>query len=544
MALIAAVGVFALLTMSRLLGAYSLVSHTEDVLANLSALTEAAVQAESGRRGYALTGLADQLADYRSSVRAMRERLVALQRLTADDPAQQRRLAALNPLVELRISSLEEAIAAKRERPDDVATQARLVEEGRHMRDEIRRRGSELGNEEERLLAARRGDLTAASRRATIAFLAGFAVSVALLATVFELLRRETARRVRAQHDVDRFFALSLDLLCIADGGSFVRLNPAWERVLGYSRAELLGRPYLDFVHPEDLEETRAKTSRLAKGGEVVDFVNRYRAKDGTWRFFAWNAAPDRESGLVYAAARDVTEERRTRAELENANRELEAFSYSVSHDLRAPLRGIDGFGQALVEDYGPRLDAAARAYIERIRAATKKMSALIDALLALSRVTRAELKQELVDISALAETVVADLRRAEPRREVAVNIEPGLVVQGDQRLLRAALENLIGNSWKFTAKTPGARIDLFSREEGSERAFHVRDNGAGFEMEYAGKLFGAFQRLHSPSEFGGTGIGLATVQRIVHRHGGRIWAEGAPGAGATFSFTLGGGVV
>ncbi|HKC23824.1 MAG TPA: CHASE3 domain-containing protein [Thermoanaerobaculia bacterium] len=542
MALFAAVGIFTLLTVSRLFDAYSLISHTEEVLANIRALTEAAVQAESGRRGYALTGLEDQLQDYASSVRAMRERLETLRRLTADNPAQQRRIAALAPLVEARISSLEQAIAAKRERPDDVATQARLVAEGRHMREEIRRHAGELAREEEGLLGTRRAEVTRVSRNAILTFLAGFAVSVALLATVFELLRRETARRVRAQREVDRFFALSLDPLCIADGGFFVRLNPAWERVLGYSEGELLGRPYLDFVHPDDLEETRARAKVVAEGEEIVDFVNRYRAKDGAWHFLEWNAAPDRESGLVYAAARDVTEERRTRGELESANRELEAFSYSVSHDLRAPLRGIDGFGQALVEDYGPSLDAGARGYIERIRAATKKMSALIDALLALSRVTRAELKQEVLDLSALAESAAADLRRGEPLREICVDIQAGLVVQGDQRLLRAALENLIGNAWKFTSKTRGARIDVFAVDEGGERVFHVRDNGAGFEMEYAEKLFGAFQRLHSPSEFAGTGIGLATVQRIVHRHGGRIWGVGAPGAGATFSFTLGGG--
>jgi signal transduction histidine kinase len=225
--------------------------------------------------------------------------------------------------------------------------------------------------------------------------------------------------------------------------------------------------------------------------------------------------------------------------ELEAVNRELETFSYSVAHDLRAPLRGIDGFSQALLEDHGDRLDASGKDALQRVRAASQRMAQLIDDLLKLSRVTRSELHREPVDLSALARTIVADLQKAQPDREVIVVIAEGLAANGDPRLLRAVLENLLANAWKFTAKQPRARIEFGMTRHDGGRAYFVRDDGAGFDMAYADKLFGAFQRLHASSDFPGTGIGLATVQRIVHRHGGRVWAEGAVGRGATFYFTL-----
>jgi len=243
---------------------------------------------------------------------------------------------------------------------------------------------------------------------------------------------------------------------------------------------------------------------------------------------------------------RDITERKRAEetlrryaAQLEAANAELDAFAYSVSHDLRAPLRSIDGFGQALLEDCADQLDAAGRDHLGRVRAAGQRMGVLIDELLRLSRVTRSELCREPVNLSALAHDVAADLRRSAPGRAVELTVASGAAAEGDPHLLRVVLENLLGNAWKYTAKHPRAVIEFGVTDHGGERAFFVRDNGAGFDMKYAGKLFGAFQRLHSSAEFEGSGVGLATVQRIVRRHGGRVWAEGAPGHGATFYFTL-----
>jgi signal transduction histidine kinase len=234
-------------------------------------------------------------------------------------------------------------------------------------------------------------------------------------------------------------------------------------------------------------------------------------------------------------ANRDLEE---TNRELEATNKELEAFSYSVSHDLREPLRSIEGFSQILLEDYARGLDEEARGYLGRVRAASRRMATLIDDLLDLSRVTRSALARRSVDLSAIASEVAAELRKSRPGREVEFVISDGLTANADPRLLRIALENLLGNAFKFTEKQPRAVVE-FGVTDGSP-VYYVRDNGVGFDMAYAAKLFGAFQRLHPSEDFEGTGIGLATVQRIVQRHGGMVWAEGEVGKGATFYFTLG----
>ena len=226
--------------------------------------------------------------------------------------------------------------------------------------------------------------------------------------------------------------------------------------------------------------------------------------------------------------------------QLETANKELEAFSYSVSHDLRAPLRSIDGFGQALVDDFAEQLPEPARRYLDRIRSSTKQMGLLIEGLLNLARVSRRPLELRPVDLSQLAKDVVNELRQRDPDRAVEVSVWDGMRAEGDPHLLHAVLENLVGNAWKFTSKQDKPRVEIGALKDRGHTTYYVRDNGAGFDMTYADKLFGAFQRLHAVSDYAGTGIGLATVQRIIHRHGGRIWAEAEVGKGAVFYFTLG----
>jgi PAS domain S-box-containing protein len=253
----------------------------------------------------------------------------------------------------------------------------------------------------------------------------------------------------------------------------------------------------------------------------------------------------DEEGGVegVIGISLDVTERERAEAErerrseeLHRSNAELEQFSYSVSHDLRAPLRSIDGFSQILIEDYGEALDESAKNYLERVRRASQRMGELIDDLLELSRINRVEMRWEPVDLSRIAGEVAENLRSRDYGREVTFEISPGLVAEGNPSLVKLALENLMDNAWKFTSKNEGGATIEFGREDD---AFFVRDDGAGFEMDYAHKLFGAFQRLHDSEEFEGTGVGLATVARAIHRHGGKVWAEGEVGKGATFYFTL-----
>jgi signal transduction histidine kinase len=251
-----------------------------------------------------------------------------------------------------------------------------------------------------------------------------------------------------------------------------------------------------------------------------------------------------RQAELLRQSEHEARELAELRAELvrdlEYKNRELESFSYAVSHDLRAPLRRIDSYAGAVIETQSDRLDETGRLFLQRIGETSRQMSQLIDDVLHLARVTRAEVTVHEVDLSALCSAALARFLEAEPGRDVDCVVRPSVVVNGDGRLLRIALENLLSNAWKFTGQRPHARIEFGLRVEEGETIYFVRDDGVGFDMEYVSRLFGPFQRLHLTNEFPGTGIGLATVQRIVHRHGGRVWAEGAVGQGATFSFTLG----
>jgi PAS domain S-box-containing protein len=305
----------------------------------------------------------------------------------------------------------------------------------------------------------------------------------------------------------------------------------------------------------EAIDRVRSSTNPVWK------CEHRIRARDGQirWVFEAAVELRD-ETGSAYGSIglfQDITDRKQAEEEirklnseleqrvrertlqLENTNKELEAFSYSVSHDLRAPLRGIDGWSQALLEDYQDKLDDQGREYIGRVRSETQRMGRLIDDMLQLSRLTRVDMVREKVDLSALARSIVSRLTMEDPHRQVEFIIYPEIIAEGDAHLLEVAFINLLGNAFKFTAKRADARIEFGQTEFEGERVFFVRDNGAGFDMTYAQKIFGAFQRMHKASEFPGTGVGLAIVQRIVHRHGGRIWAEAEVGHGAAFYFTL-----
>jgi PAS domain S-box-containing protein len=370
----------------------------------------------------------------------------------------------------------------------------------------------------------------------------------------------ETAQREN-ERNLDRFFTLSLELLCIADQDGYLqRVNPAWEEALGWTTDDLARKPFLEFVHPDDRERTLRAIEENASGGAaaVVEFENRYRCRDGSFRWFQWSTAAAPAQNLIYAAGRDITDRKEAEAalrqlaeeleerfaartaDLSAANEELEAFAYSVSHDLRAPLRGIDGFSQAVLEEYSESLDATGRDYLIRLRSASQRMGHLIDDMLSLSRVSRVELGREQVDLSAMATSLAVELREREPDRRVEFVIQDDLSALGDFRFLTIVLENLLANAFKFTSKRATARIEFGRELVNGENAFFVQDDGVGFDMTYADQLFVPFQRLHTDTEFPGSGIGLATIRRIVGRHGGHVWAHGEVGHGATIYFTLG----
>jgi PAS domain S-box-containing protein len=371
---------------------------------------------------------------------------------------------------------------------------------------------------------------------------------------------RDITERRRAEEKFRGLLESAPDAMVVVDQEGIIQLvNSQTEKMFGYDRVEMLG---------QTVELLVPKRFRKRHGRHRVGYYGEHPArpmgvgldlfglrKNGSEFPVEISLSPlETESGLLVSAAiRDVTQRRRMEedvqklnedlkqraAQLEAANKELEAFSYSVSHDLRAPLRSIDGFSHVVLEDYGEQLPLDARNYLERVRAAAQRMAVLIDDLLNLSRVTRTAVQPRFLDLSQMAEEVAQELQESDPDRQAAFSITPGLMVEADPRLMHIVMENLLSNAWKFTSKQDQTVIEFGQKDHVKERTFYVRDNGVGFDMAYADKLFGVFQRLHSSSEFPGTGVGLATVQRIITIHGGRIWAESAEGKGATFYFTL-----
>ena len=336
--------------------------------------------------------------------------------------------------------------------------------------------------------------------------------------------------------------------------GVIASWNPAAERMYGYTAAEIVGRPVTVLCPPGGEDEGQQTLARIGRGEHVPHYETFQRRKDGTAFPASVTVSPIHDEAWLIGTSsftRDMTEQMRARAaaevlhradDLKAANGSLESFTYSVSHDLRAPLRAMSGFSTALLEDYGGVLGEDGRGYAERIVTASERMAALIDNLLHLSRLSRAEMHLGPVDLGAEAAQIAAELQRDDPGRHVRFAVQRPVQVRADHALMRMVMHNLLGNAWKFTSGRDDALIEFGTAPAGDAPVcYYVRDNGAGFDPAYTHKLFGPFQRLHPASEFPGTGIGLAIVRLIVERHGGRVWAEGAVGEGATFYFTLDG---
>jgi len=383
-----------------------------------------------------------------------------------------------------------------------------------------------------------------------------------LAARINEVAARVNEKR-RSEEKFSRIFHASPVTILISrlDSGCHVDVNDAFEQQFGWTREEALGKTALDIGLWPDARAHAHWLASLRQTGTLRDYETRLRTKSGEVRqvVAAAEIVGFDEVHLVITLIHDITDLRRAvqevktlnaaledrvkqrTADLSEANKELESFAYSISHDLRAPLRGIDGFSHLLADEYSHRIDGQGREYLTRVRQAAQRMGTLIDDLLDLSRVNRRELRREKVDLSQIALEVSEELKKSAPQRSARIDVAEGMQAVGDPHLLRVVLENLLGNAWKYSARNEFTLIAVgCDRRREGELSYFVRDNGVGFDMAYADKLFHPFQRLHKPGEFEGSGVGLASVARIVRRHRGRVWAQSAPQQGAIFHFSLG----
>ncbi len=459
-----------------------LVLHTREVQGALESYTTAMKNAQVASLDFYNNGGEQQVPAFAAAETQAHKALDQVRVLTADNPTQQHNLDVMMPLSDQGLNLLGQLFQLRRDGKSGPEGMAGVTADARKISTPLGNALTAMTSAENKLLEERSAAVALFGHRARLLQLLGGILAIVLLLGIFVLYFRESSIRNAAEHEL-------------------ATMNAELEQRVS-DRTEALEAAVS--------EALRENESRL--GAEAA----------------------------VRSLNAELEERVRTRtAELENANRELEAFCYSVSHDLRAPLRGIDGFSQALVEDLGDRLDSQSREHLERVRTAATRMGTLIDDLLNLSRITRGEMHKEPVDVSQLAQSVMTELQEAQPERRVDFTIAPGLRTEADSRLIRILLQNLLSNSWKFTSKRADPRIEIGKTNSNGASSFFVADNGAGFDPAYSDRLFGAFQRLHGTAEFPGTGVGLATVQRIVHRHGGTIWAKGELDRGATFYFTL-----
>lgn len=552
--ILAAILALAIANSQQLQAAREAAARSQQTLLELEHILTTMIDAETGMRGYVITGEESYLEPYQRAISTIDGRMNHLDGLLDSSDTEMRFDELQKNIAEqivFRKSVVEQIKAAS---GSETVRKSIRIDEGKRGMDDIRAVIGLMEADQERALAQRRAKSEDMDRR-TIGMLILFVVvTMALLIGGMALVNHHLAERARLEEERNRFFTLSPDMFCVATmDGFFKEVNPAAQKILGYTPEELTSEPFVDFVHPDDREATLKEAARLSEGCRTIYFENRYRAKDGSYRWMLWSSAPVPEEKLIYAVARDITEHKKTEerivelgnearhraAELEGLNKELEAFSYSVSHDLRAPLRHIAGFSDMLQRHADGSLDEKSRRYLNTIVESARRMGNLIDDLLVFSRMGRAEMRVQSVDLDAMTDEVIQELAPDVGNRKINWKRHPLPQMTGDRSLLKQVFVNLISNAIKYTANREVAEIEIGSREEGEENVIFVRDNGVGFDMAYAHKLFGVFQRLHDSSQFEGTGIGLANVRRIVSRHGGRAWAEAELDKGATFHFSL-----
>ena len=543
------------------------VSHSYAFMSALGQVLSAHDRMRLGWRGYLISGRPDTLDEYRKARQALGEHVIRMRAITADNARQRADAASLGDAIAGDLAKAEASIAQKSAGAlEDSAAILDVLEAMHSSADRITGLSDGIETQERAMLALREHETAVQGAAAKRWIAIGSAASLAALALAFWLLRRAMARTSLAQARAERYAREVEDLYnhapcgyhSVDPNGVFTRINDTELAMFGYSRDEIVGRMrHPDLMTPESAALYEQHLADFMGSGVVQGAEFTYRRKDGsTFAARAEATAVRGKDGSILesrTALLDITDRvnaetearnltlqlREYSARLEGINKELESFSYSVSHDLRAPLRAINGFALMLDEDYRDRLDAEGRRLLGVVRANAESMAHLIDDLLAFSRLSKTAMVSATVDMNVLVREVLTEIGSVEA--EMRIGVLPQ--ARGDRALLKQVWANLIGNAIKYSANVvaPVVTISGTQTPEG-DCEYRIEDNGAGFDMRYYDKLFGVFQRLHSASEFPGTGVGLAIVHRIVTRHGGRVWAEGKVGSGAAFHFTLGEG--
>lgn len=543
------------------------VAHTRQALEKLGDISTKLSEVESAARSFAISGKQAHLNPFYTAAKAVPLQVEEVKLLLRDDPSQVKALSDIEPIIAQHLKVMKDMVEMgsgnKIQNLFRGSGQRGLTDEGYTLMEQIRATLNRLEKLQRARLDQEQTQVATKAQQVTMTTQAGSLLAGMLVMGCGAFAFRATHKHGKAEEKLGRLLGSMPDALVILNAeGKIIGSNAHAEKLFGYSDQELQGASMALLV-PERLRQSQRQyyAAYFSQGGGRVPATTLELCglhKDGREFPIEVSTKPlAAEKGLlVTSAIRDITgrkqaeqqisqlnKELEHRAlELETANKELEAFSYSVSHDLRSPLQNIESFSQILMEDYANRLDNEGQDYVKRLRGSCQHMEDIIDALLALSNMMRAELRVAHLDLSALGQAVAADLKQKDPDRPVDWVIAEGLSADGDEQLLRVVLENLFGNAWKFTAKRPRARIEFGALPQSNgARTYFVRDDGAGFDMARAANMFTPFKRLHEQSEFRGTGIGLATVQRVIHRHGGKIWAEGVVDHGATFCFTLAG---
>lgn len=540
------------------------VEHTYQVMHSLETLPSYLKDAESSRRGFLLTKDRIYIEQYRQLLPQIRHEHERLVRLTLDNQYQQQKIEMLKQLISRKLKSLDDSIRLLEMEPSNSSQQVLLTEEGKVLMDEIRKQIAEMNARERILLQQRASDAKKSARQTKFAFALANIMAFALVALasfiihmdIVERRRYENALR-KSEYRMQSILDNSTAIIYIKNiEGRYLLVNHWFEKLFALKREDIIGKTDHEIFSKEFADEFRKNDQKVIETRTALHLEEIAPHPQGLATYISIKFPLVEDGGSIYAIcgiSTDITERKKSEdaikqlnqslqqqaVQLEITNQELEAFSYSVSHDLRAPLRAIDGFSDLLIHESGENLDAEGQRLLDVIRANTKQMGHLIDDLLAFSRLSRKAMNKRTIQMTELARSVIDDLKITQAERAASVTIKDLPPAEGDPALIRQVFRNLISNAMKFSKNHPDSVVEIGSFPQDSENVYYVKDNGVGFNMDYGHKLFRVFERLHRAEEFPGTGVGLAIVERIVRRHGGKVWAEGTPNQGATFYFSL-----